>query len=164
MISEQKTQIANLEAELKMQGRNLSEIKGSNIVSGKKPIKVEVTNPSATATPPAPILSGIRIASQKQISSDDPSFPFGLEVVIQTDVDIIPVKLAVLCDGPIGKGEGGFEGGGAYTMVIQGLAQGNDHIFIAKWETPAWTPEKPIVVRLFSKSAIRAIGLSRNVF
>lgn len=164
VISEQKTQIANLEAELKAQGRNLNDIKGSDIVSGKKPIKVEVTNPASAPTASSPILTGIRIASQKQVSSDDPNFPFGLEVVVQTDVDIIPVKLAILCDGPVGKGAAGFEDGGAYTMVIQGLADGNDHIFIAKWETPAWTPQKPIVVRLFSKSAIRAIGLSRNVF
>jgi hypothetical protein len=163
MISEQKTQIANLESELKAQSRNLDAIKGSDIVTGKKPVRVELTNPGLSPTPPAPVLSGIRIASQKQVPSDDPSLPFALEVVVQTDVDIVPVKLAVLCDGPIGKGNAGFEGGGAYTMVTQGLADGNDHIFVTKWETPAWTAQRPIIVRLSSRSAIRVIGLSRNV-
>jgi hypothetical protein len=163
-ISEQNMQIADLQAELKAQSRNIDTIKGSDIISGKKPVKVEVTNPSIVQSPPVPMLSGIRIASQKQIPSDDSNLPFGLEVVIQTDTDIVPVKLAVLCDGPIGKGDAALEGGGAYTMIIHGLAEGNDRIFITKWETPAWTPQRPILVRLFSKAAIRAIGLSRNVF
>lgn len=48
-------------------------------------------------------------------------------------------------------------------MVTQGLALGNDSIFIVKWESPTWTPQKPIIFQLFSKSLIRAIGISRNV-
>jgi len=152
MISGQKAQIANLETELR-----------------SKPIKVEVTNPASvpgspqTVPTPSPILSGIRIASQRQIPSDEPSLPFGLEVVVQTDVDIAPVKLAILCDGPIGKGRAQFEAAAVYTMERQGLSRGNENIFVAEWETPAWTPQRPIIVRLFSKSAIRAIGLSRSV-
>lgn len=151
IIADQKNQIASLETDLR-----------------KKPIKVEVTNPisvSGSATPSsAPVLTGIRIASQRQIPSDDQNLPFGLEVVVQTDVDIAPVKLAVLCDGPIGKGQAGFAEGGAYTMMTQGLANGNDHIFITKWETPAWTPHRAIIVQLFSKSSLHALSLSRNVF
>jgi len=149
---------------LSAQSHDLATIRKSNIVSGNAPVKVEVTNPGPSQAPSTtPVLSGIRIASQKQVPSDDSNFPFGLEVVIQTDVDVVPVKLAVLCDGPIGRGDAGFEGGGAYMNILQTLADGNDNVFVTKWDFPAWTPQKPIVVRLFSRTAIHAIGLSRNV-
>ncbi len=164
MISDQKDQIAKLQNQLASQGKDVSAIKGSDIVTGKKPIKVEVTNPGpANQPPPQPLLSGIRIASQKQVASDNSNFPYALEVVVQTNVDISPVKLAILCDGPIGEGHAGLEGGGAYTMIREGLAQGNGNIFIVQWETPTWTPQRSMVVRLLSKTAIHVMGLSRNV-
>ena len=164
IISDLKGQISQLQNELRSQGKSIETIRESNIVTGKLPVKVEVTNPPGAAPAvPAPILTGIRIAAQKRIASDDPELPFGLEVVIQTDVDIIPVRLAIVCDGPIGKGTAILEGGGIFTRPHQGIAEGHENIFITKWDSPAWTPQKSIVARLFSKSAIRAVQLSRNV-
>jgi hypothetical protein len=148
---------------LTAQAKDLSLIKGSDIVTGRKPIKVEVTNNSSQAPSPAaaPVVTGIRVASQKRIPSDDPKLPYGLEVVIQTDADIEPVAIAVICDGVIGKGSGGFSQGGVYTMSKQGLAVGHENVFIAEWKSPAWTPQEPIVVRLFSEGPIRATSVTR---
>lgn len=117
----------------------------------------------ATPTPsfaPSPILVGIRIASQRRVPSDDPKLPYGLEVVIQTDVTIQPVALILVCDGPIGKGHG-FEGGGLYVMVSDGIAAGHPNIWIEKRKSPAFTAGSPIVIDLFSETAINAVSVKR---
>ena len=46
MIAEQQKKIDALQAQLTVQGKDVATIKGSNIVTGKKPIRVEVTNPT----------------------------------------------------------------------------------------------------------------------
>jgi hypothetical protein len=162
MLSDQKDQIAQLQSQLAAQSKDVSAIKGSNIVTGKTPIKVEVTNPSPGSSAPSPqppVLTGMRIASQKRIPSGDPKLPYGLEVVVQTDVDISPVRVAVVCDGPIGSGR--FVGTGVYTMINQGTAVGHPEMFLVQWATPTWTPDQPIVVHLFSETAINAIRVQQ---
>jgi hypothetical protein len=57
MISDLNSRIAQLQSQLAAQGKDVSAIKGSNIVSGKRPIKVLVTNPSETPGPSVPNLS-----------------------------------------------------------------------------------------------------------
>src|SRR6266700_186361 len=47
-------------------------------------------------------------------------------------------------------------------MIREGLAQDNGNIFIVQWETPTWTPQRSMVVRLLSKTAIHVMGLSRT--
>jgi hypothetical protein len=124
--------------------------------------QIQKQPPRQVGTPPAPpVLTGIRIASQRRIPSDDPKLPFGLEVVIQTDAQIEPVAIAVICDGPIGRGNAGFANGGMYMMTNSGIAEGHPNIFLAEWKEPAWTPEQPIVVALFSQTAINAVSVSR---
>src|SRR5437016_13347479 len=64
-LSDQYTQTINglqgkvgsLEAQLQTQGRKVDVIGKSNIVTGKNPIRVEVTNPLPGATPGEPALS-----------------------------------------------------------------------------------------------------------
>jgi hypothetical protein len=46
LIADQKSKISDLQTQLAAQGRDVSVIKGSNIVTGKNPMKVEVINPS----------------------------------------------------------------------------------------------------------------------
>jgi len=161
MIADQKSRIGELQGQLSEQTKDLRVIKGSNIVTGKQPFKVEVTNGSQTASPAAPILTGIRIASQKRIPSDDPNLPYGLEIVVQTDTDIEPVAIAVICDGVIGKGNGAFSQGGVYTMMKEGLAAGHQNVFITEWKSPTWTPQDPIVMHLFSEGPVKAISVTR---
>jgi hypothetical protein len=125
--------------------------------------KTGPTSAKPPVQPPAeaPMLTGIRIASQRRIPSDDAKLPYGLEVVVQTDVDIEPVAIAILCDGNIGKANGGLSSGGAYTMTVQGLAAGHPNVFLLEWKSPAWTPSESIVVNLFSETSIRAKSVQR---
>jgi hypothetical protein len=46
MISEQKQEITALRSQLSAQGKDVLAIKSSNIVTGKGPVKVELTNPN----------------------------------------------------------------------------------------------------------------------
>ena len=45
MIADQKQEIADLRKQLSTQGNDVAVIRKSNIVTGKAPVKVEVTNP-----------------------------------------------------------------------------------------------------------------------
>lgn len=81
VLTQQRVEISSLKTELDTQSKTLKFISGSNLVTGKKPVPVVVTNGSPRVPSP-PLLTGIRIASQKQIPSDDPHFPYGLEVVV----------------------------------------------------------------------------------
>ena len=47
MVADQKTQITDLQSRLAAQADDLRIIKGSNIVTGKKPVPVTITNPGA---------------------------------------------------------------------------------------------------------------------
>jgi hypothetical protein len=51
MIADQKAQILQLQNQLVAQGRDVRLIKGSNIVTGKSPVKVEVTNQNLPSEP-----------------------------------------------------------------------------------------------------------------
>jgi hypothetical protein len=54
-----------------------------------------------------PAATGARIVWQKPISSEDPRFPFGWEVGIQTDESYNePAQLFIACDGDIGDAHG----------------------------------------------------------
>lgn len=92
----------------------------------------QTTTPTSVTQSPPPVLTGIRIASQKRVPSDDPKMPYGLEVVLQTDADIEPVAIAVVCDGVIGRGNAGFSGGGVYTVTKQGVADGHPNIYLTE--------------------------------
>jgi len=47
VVADQKKQISDLQAQVAAQGKDVSVIKGSNIVTGKNPIKVEIANTQA---------------------------------------------------------------------------------------------------------------------
>ncbi len=163
-VADLKRQVADLQDQLISQGKNVEAIRGSNIVSGKQPIKVEVTNPSPGTTQEPPILADVRIASQRRTVSTDPNYPYALEIIIQTNQQIQPVAFAVECDGEVGRGSAGFSGSGMYTNVRDGIAAGHNNIFIFQWETPAFSPDMPITVTLLSKTAIRARQLHKLPF
>ncbi len=50
MVADQKNQITDLQNKVAAQAKDVSAIKGSNIVTGKKPVKVEVINPSSPSS------------------------------------------------------------------------------------------------------------------
>ena len=111
-------------------------------------------------TQPQPLLAHIRIASQKVVVSTNPDLPYALEVVVQTDEVIQPVAFVFECDGEVGASQGGI-GPGVYTKTKTGIVDGHPNWFAIEWETPAFTPATPMVVTLFSKTAVHVTAVNR---
>jgi hypothetical protein len=59
MVADQKKQISDLQAQLAAQSKDVNLIKDSNIVTGKKPVKVEVINPTSGSNAPAESLPNL---------------------------------------------------------------------------------------------------------
>jgi hypothetical protein len=112
------------------------------------------------AAPAKPNLASIRIASQKTVVSTNPNLPFALEVVLQTDQTIQPVSFVFMCDGNVGDGHGGV-GAGAYMKTKKGIVDGHPDWFLIEWETPDFEPATPMVVILFSATAIHVTEVRR---
>jgi hypothetical protein len=115
------------------------------------PSSAQPTNPSVVA----PLLADVRIASQRQVVSTRPDLPYGWEVVLQTNLRIEPVAFYVECDSEVGEGHAGFATGGAYSKVKSGSMAGGSKQWGFEWETPAFTPDKPIVITLYSKQPLK---------
>lgn len=145
LVSDRDTKITDLQEKLNKAQQN------------SHPARVALP---ANTPAPAPNLASIRIASQRQVPSTDPNLPYALEVVVQTDRPIQPVAFALICDGMVGKGDAGFANGGEYSKQKYGVAQ-DPHAFLFEWQSPAFTPDKPILVTLTSKTYIRAISIQR---
>jgi hypothetical protein len=153
-----KGQLSDRDSKITAQQAEIDDLKKQVLTTkSTRPATPQAT--PGTAAPP--ILVGIRIASQKRIPSDDAKLAYGLEVVVQTDIDIEPVAIAVVCDGQIGNAHGGFASGGVYTQEKFGLADGHPNVFLVEWKSPTWTPKEPIVFSLFSEKPIRATSVQR---
>jgi hypothetical protein len=113
------------------------------------------------ATTPKPELAHVRVASQRTIISTNPDFPYALEAVIQTDVNIDPVAFAITCDGQIGIANAGFSTGGTYFQTKSGQINNDPHMFGFEWKSPAFSPDTPIVVDILSKEYIKVVGLQQ---
>jgi hypothetical protein len=108
-----------------------------------------------------PMLAHVRIAEQKQIVSTLTEFPYAWQVVIQTDKDIQPVAFFLKCDGQVGKGEFSFNGGGVFTQTKTGSIDDDPTTFGFEWKTPAFTPDTPIIVTLWSQSPLKVVSFEQ---
>ena len=121
---------------------------------------IQVLVNSSSTTIPQPKLANIRIASQKQIASTNPNFPYGLEVVIQTDVAISPVAFLFKFTGNVG--DGNAMPIGLFEQFMQGVPPGMPDAFFAEWSRPDFIPETPIIVRVYSKNYIEMKTFERR--
>lgn len=46
-------------------------------------------------------------------------------------------------------------------MVRMGIVNEHPDLFLISWESPPFTPQRPIVATLFSKKSIKAIKIER---
>jgi hypothetical protein len=111
--------------------------------------------------PPKPMVASVKVASQQTIVSTDADFPYALEAVLQTDNVIEPVAFAIVCSGPIGKGNAGFSGGGVYIQTKSGQIADHPEMFGFEWKSPAFTPAGPIVVSVWSKEYVQVTGIQQ---
>lgn len=165
MISDQKTQIAQLQSQLAEQGKKVDVISNSNIVTGKSPIKVEVTNPSAPVEgdvqPPRVAHVVLNWEKQESVNSDT---PYCEKIVLQSDIPINPVGFLVTFSAPVKS---------ATPLGIKVIMQGRIAIeendptilqIVAKGIGDALlTPENPLVVLVCSDRDFKPIKLIRAI-
>jgi len=114
-----------------------------------KPIAARPVEPP----PEIPTIENTRIV-QRNAPSDDPQFPYGLQVIIQSNIVIQPVAIALECDGNVGK-VNFFIAGQTVYMGIQ--TRINNNIATLRFNYPSLTPESSLVITLLSKSRIRVV-------
>ena len=110
--------------------------------------------------PTVPTIENTRLV-QKSVPSNDPQFPFGLQVIIQSNIVIQPVALALECDGEIGKVSFFIGGQGVYMNVQTGIAGANKNVAVVRFSFPSLTPESPMVVTLLSKTQVKVVKASK---
>ena len=122
-----------------------------------------ITPPSQTSPPP---VQDIRIVSQNYVSSDDQSAPYKLRVVLQTNVVIQPVSFVFECSEDIEKGNVFFSGDSAVMFVKtrSGVILEHKNAFLASFESPAFTPEKPMILTLYSQKPIKVVRFGQIPF
>jgi hypothetical protein len=116
---------------------------------GKGKIEIPPKPQPKTELPPPEHITYV----QQRVPSAESGAPFGLQVIIQTDTSMQPVSLAVQCDGPFEKGSNFVVGVGALMSFVEGYSEDHKTYFIG-YQSPPFTPKTPIVITLFSKTAI----------
>lgn len=97
LVESQRNEISRLKSQLNKQTSDLATIKKSNIVSGKKPVKVEVVNPTSQPNRQVQLLPSI---SWSQRRGSDVKGKATTQVVFSVSSDLaLPAFLAV-CKGP----------------------------------------------------------------
>jgi hypothetical protein len=115
LVSSLTSQNQSLAMQLAAQGKDVSTIKSSNIVTGKKPLKVEVTNPAAppvsAGAPPLPNLSWTQESGQQREGKPVTVVRFRVDDFIN-----FPAFIA-LCDRPCVAISGGAVGMSQATLL-----------------------------------------------
>jgi hypothetical protein len=96
-------QIGKLKGQLAEQGKKVDVISTSNIVTGKKPIPVQVMNVPPLAAATAQV-ENMRMSWEPETSAHNDA-PYAKKLTIQADAPVNPIKLAIVCDVPIKYGE-----------------------------------------------------------
>lgn len=108
-------------------------------------------------TLPPPTLPTQRIPRIRYEERQSPSSvdwaPHSLQVIIKTDVPIENAGFKIECDGIIHNGRFDLVGHVVMKNVRQEIIGGTT--FSLKFDSPAFTPDSPIIVSLLAKSAIR---------
>lgn len=111
------------------------------------------------AEPPAAVVQHIQM-SERRVPSTRADAPYGLQVILQTDVQQQPTAFIIECDGEITAGEF-FMAGQAVMMGVAYGVQPDKKRFYLRVSFPPFTPQSPIVVTLLSKSAVRVTRVER---
>jgi hypothetical protein len=139
--------ISEMAKQLREQGANVDTIKQSNIVSGKKPLAVVVTNPappSSSGEPPLEVhVSRIPAMPNLQLGKN------ALQFILTTNRVMNGGHVQVHCDkGKINQAEQKIAGAGS---VMSGGAGGlvDPNTFISNIESPNWAPDFPLLITLY---------------
>jgi hypothetical protein len=160
LVADQKRQIGELQHQIALQGKDVSAIKSSDIVSGKHPVKVEVTNEGGSRTHLE--VENVRLFSEPETSSHADA-PYAVKVTLQSDAPISPLRLAIFCDKTLKYGEIGY-GAGISWYGGDEIYKNDSHVFIINATTNGGAllrPDSPVIVHLYSDSAFNVVKFTR---
>lgn len=151
MVSSLTQQNTELKSQIVGEGKKVETIAGSPFVSGKSPVRVEVTNPNTSNAVPSAVRSGVLTISQTNKISTRSDAPYEVEVVIQSTVDFPSLKLAFRCDKEIVAAV--RTNGGALMITRDGIAQGHPDTFLFQYESaaPQFGPANPQIFDVWTK-------------
>jgi hypothetical protein len=142
-INQLQLQIGSLQGKLDAQGKSVDEIKGSNIVSGNKPIPVQIMN-----------LAGVPLGSQPDIHvSRIPATPnpkYGknaVQFIVSTDRVMNGGKARIACNNKINQGIAMLGNTGTIMTGQGGLL--DEHTYQSPIDSPNWAPNAPLVITLY---------------
>jgi hypothetical protein len=126
-------------------------------LGGKKGKKPTITPPVET---PTPAVQHVRF-SQRAVPSDKPEYPYGLQVVIQTDVQESRPALEIDFDGPIADDASFFVAGYTVMQNVTTTLSADRKSFAIEFAFPDWKPESPLVVNVKSAQAVKVVGVKK---
>ncbi len=133
-----------------------------NVIAAINALRTGKTPPPPIKKPtqlPPPVVEHIRY-TESRIASSNPSAPYGLQTIIQTDTSIQPVGFKITCDGEITDGDFFVVGQSAMMGVAKGFSQ-DKKSFLFSFQYPPVKPETPIVVKLQSHIDIRVTKIEQ---
>lgn len=142
-----RSQIQDLVKALISTSKNVSQLAKAHVPSSKEQ---KPSIPSTTL--PTQRVARIRYEERQSPSSVDWA-PHSLQVIIRTDVPIENAGFKIECSGVIHNGRFSVVGHVVMKNVRQEIIGGTTFSF--KFDSPAFTPDSPIIVSLLAKSAIR---------
>ena len=87
--------------------------------------------------------------------------PYAVEVIVQTNVTMQPVSLAIHCDVEVEEADVRMVGALVFTQHGNGYV-GDKKTFWAFWRTPPFAPESPIVAKLMAKQPIKVLHVTEG--
>jgi len=157
MIADQKNQIKELHGQLTAQGKDVSAIKSSDFVTGKKPIKVEVTDAQVsrnqvgsivmTTSPVKSIHPDATYCRKLIFTSQFPANPLGLDVYFSAPIKYVDSMVAFVYKG--------------FLQVSQNDSKRAEIAMIGFGED-VLKPARPIVVNVCSGNVFAPVKLERR--
>lgn len=149
LITSLTKQIGDLQGQLAEQGKKVAAIGQSNIVTGKKPVAVVVTNPAAAG------LGGeLPLAIQVATLPATPNPQYGKnarQFIPTTNKVMNGGRVVVTCSaGKINQGSAQIAGVGG--MMSSGGGIQDDHTYVSGISLPNWAPNFPLLITLYFDS------------
>ncbi|MBI4165454.1 MAG: hypothetical protein HY508_06940 [Acidobacteria bacterium] len=145
IIEAMTKQNSALSVQLGEQGRQLQAIGKSDIVTGKRPIPVTVTNPGP---------SGAQANFRAVMLPAAPNPKYGknaAQILITTDQRMSGGRAVIRCKNKINRGEAKLAG--VSGVLESGSGMQDEHTFLSGISAPDWSPSYPLVITLYFDDA-----------
>jgi len=134
----------------------------------------QITDPLSLNTAPIPDItswekSGLFVYGQRTLKSQRPELPYTQEVLIKTTEIIQPTAILIQYAGKLFKPYNvawtfAEQAGGLIVSNTKAcIVRGNPNSYLITFRE-AFSPNLPLILRIFSKSEIRVIGIKRTTY